>query len=327
MGSNALDQKKVAVITGSTVRTRPCPLSPKCPGILTNQQSGIGESLAKTLHARGYNVAITGRRPQLGETVASALDPSQQTAFFTACDVSSYASQCAMFQAVWDKWGRIDVFIANAGGIDRDSKYNLRRRDEPVTSLPPEPDTTCTDVDYKGVIYGIVLATHFMRPHNSIQGTRGKIIVTGSIVGIHPLATMPEYCGAKAAVLQYVRTVAPLLKAKEGITVNIVLPCGVDTPAMPDFAEAFLPEELTTPECLLRAFDMFLLDDEANDKTGMAIEAAHDQVVIHELPAFKGGIASVRSAVVYEPWFEMLHGEKSELKGALLKAPVKGLSE
>lgn len=133
---------------------------------------------------------------------------------------------------------------------------------------------------------------------------------------------MPEYCAAKAAVLQYARSMAPLLKSKENIAMNVVLPNGVDTPAMPNFAEAFLPEHLTTPECLLRAYDL-ILEDIGNNRVGMAVETGHDDIYFHDVPAVKGGDITVRSTLVYEPWFEYLHGEKSGLANALLKPPSK----
>lgn len=170
------------------------------------------------------------------------------------------------------------------------------------------------------MIHGTALATHFMR--NNPGGKGGKIIVTGSIVGIFPLPTMPEHCAAKAAVLQYVRSMATLLRLKESISINIVLPCGMDTSAMPDFAEAFLPEHLTLPACLLKAFNVFL-EDEANEKTGIAVETAHDEIFFHEVPEFKSGGPSIRTTVIYEPWFQYLHGEKSGLDNALQNSPAK----
>lgn len=232
----------------------------------------------------------------------------------------SYASQSDLFKAVWDKWGRLDVLIANAGFIDRDSKYNWSRRDAPVTDLPPEPNSICTNIEYTSVTQGTALATHFMR-HNP-GGKGGKIIVTGSILALYPLPTMPEHCAAKAAALQYVRSMAPLLKLKDNVTINIVLPNGVDTPAMPGFSEVFLPEHLTTPATLLKAFNVFL-DDEANEKAGVAVEAAHDEIFFHEVPKHKSGAVSIRSAKVYEPWFQWLHGEKSGLEGAMHEPPVR----
>ena len=66
-----------------------------------------------------------------------------------------------------------------------------------TSSIPPKPNTLCTDVDYKGVVYGTQLAIHFMRQN---EPAGGSIVTTASIVGVHPFASLPEYCGAKAAV-------------------------------------------------------------------------------------------------------------------------------
>jgi len=105
--------------------------------------------------------------------------------------------------------------------------------------IPPKPDLLCTDVDYKGVIYGTQLAIHFFRK-NRVPG--GKIIATASAAAVVPHETYPEYDGAKAAVVNFVRATARILKdvsldrgsswqspdadksEKENITINTVCP-------------------------------------------------------------------------------------------------------
>ncbi|KAI1849174.1 hypothetical protein JX266_005135 [Neoarthrinium moseri] len=220
MNSNDIESRKVAIITGST--------------------SGIGLDLARHLHRLGYRVAISGRRVEVGEQIAKDLDSTGATATFVQCDVEAYSSQASLFKTIWDKWNRLDVFIPNAGIVDKGSIYNFRRRSATVDDIPCEPDLTCTEVGWKGLIFGTTLATHFMR-HNTVPG--GKVIITGSIMGVHPCPTFPEYSSVKAAMLQWARAMAPLLLKKESITVNIVLPNATDTPCMPDFKVAFLPEQ------------------------------------------------------------------------------------
>lgn len=140
------------------------------------------------------------------------------------------------------KWDRLDAFIANAGTVDRGSVYNLRNKaTASVDDVPPQPDLSCTDIDVKGVIYGTMLAVHYMR-HNPAHAKGGKIIVTGSTAAIFPLPIMPEYCAAKAAAMHWVRVVAPLL-ALDGITINNVLPNAYDTDIMPGFKIAFREEQ------------------------------------------------------------------------------------
>jgi NADP-dependent 3-hydroxy acid dehydrogenase YdfG len=66
-----------------------------------------------------------------------------------------------------------------------------------IVRIPPAPSTLCTDVDYKGVVYGVQLAIHFMRK-NKKPG--GRIVATASCAATNPHPSYPEYCGAKAAV-------------------------------------------------------------------------------------------------------------------------------
>jgi NAD(P)-dependent dehydrogenase (short-subunit alcohol dehydrogenase family) len=91
--------------------------------------------------------------------------------------------------------------------VDLASVYNFHRRDAAVKDLCSEPDTSCTDIDLKDTIFGTTLATHFMR-HNP-GGKGGKILFTGSVIGIYPCQTFLEYCAAKAATHRWVKTVSP----------------------------------------------------------------------------------------------------------------------
>ncbi|AEO60046.1 hypothetical protein MYCTH_2308851 [Thermothelomyces thermophilus ATCC 42464] len=303
MGSVEPNAARVAIVTGGT--------------------SGIGLLLSRHLHAKGWRVALVGRRADVGAPKTALLDRSGERAVFEQCDVSSYSSQAAMFRSVWARWGRLDLLIANAGNVDHGSWYNFGGRGAGVDDLPPEPDSSCTDTHLKGVMYGTRLATHFMRHNKPSPG--GKIIATSSMLGLHPCPTFPEYGAAEAGVIQWVRVSAPLLKLKENITINAVMMGPVITPVMPGFAKAFLPEELVLPSTILEAYDVFI-DDAENQRTGETVETAHDRLFWHEMPELKAGKLNVRNMAVYEPWFAAMHGEKSGLENAL-QGPPEGNAE
>ena len=199
----------------------------------------MGVDIAKHLHAKGYKLALVGRKQAAGEAVAKEI--GDENARFFPTTLEDYASQAAMFKAVWDTWGRIDVLCANAGIVDKSSVYIYGWRGKSVEAIPPAPDLQCTDIDYKGVIYGTQLAIHFMRNNKPRPG--GRIVVNASIAALFPHQSYPEYCGAKAAVVQFVRGMAPMLKAKENIFINVVMPGTVQTPIVPpEMMAAVSPE-------------------------------------------------------------------------------------
>ncbi|PVI05357.1 NAD(P)-binding protein [Periconia macrospinosa] len=294
--SSSPGSHKVAIVTGST--------------------SGIGKWVAELLHKRGYRVALCGRREEQGNTNATALDATGETATFVQCDVASWSSQCALFKTVWAKWGRLDIVVANAGGLESESWYNLASCNAAIDELPSEPKSSCLDVDLRGAMYNTKLATHFMR-HNP-GGKGGKIIATGSMIG--PCSTFPEYSTAKAGLHHWVKTVSPILLEKENIVINCVMPGAIETGSIPGFSDAFRPEHMTLQSNLLAGYERYIED--TTGKTGETIEAAHDTLIEWGHPGYKSGGFGQRTEKVYDPWFEALHGEKSGLTSAIAGPPT-----
>lgn len=152
----------------------------------------MGTALARDLLSQGWKVGCL----DVNEPVAKKLFSEYgDQALVVKANVGDYDDQAKAFAAVFEKWGRIDALLANAGIVDRSSVYILNHRNS--KEIPPAPDVATTTVDYLGVVYGTQLAIHFMR-QNPTPG--GQIVATASIAAVHPHSTYPEYCGAKAAV-------------------------------------------------------------------------------------------------------------------------------
>jgi NAD(P)-dependent dehydrogenase (short-subunit alcohol dehydrogenase family) len=199
----------------------------------------MGEALSRALVSKGWFVAMADLRPNaaLSEALGSH-------ASFHETNVASYKSQADTFTAVLKSHGRIDALCANAGIGDRSSMYILRHRGQ--DDIPPEPDLTCTDVNWKGFLYGVQLATHFMRK-NPVPG--GVVVATASIAGMHPHPSYAEYNGTKAAVVNYVRGSAEVMKLKDNIRLNCVLPGIVPTAIVPKQMIAAVAGEEWVPRC------------------------------------------------------------------------------
>ncbi|KAL3480501.1 hypothetical protein BJX99DRAFT_266436 [Aspergillus californicus] len=279
--------------------------------IIAGATSGIGVDLARDLAKRGWKIACVGRRREAGEALLETI-PGHNARFFPA-DVSNYVEYASVFREVHKLWGHIDALCANAGIVDTSSIYIYDWRNKSVEDIPPAPELDVVDINYKGVVYGTQLATHFMR-HNPQPG--GRIVITGSIGAVFPHRTYPVYCGTKAAVNHFVRGVAPLLKQKENILINIVMPGAVHTPIVPpEMMAAVTPECWTPVETVLKAYQVFLED--TSGMSGEALECSADKLIYYHMPGYGNGRITKRAVTVWEPLFRMLHGEDSQLQDAI----------
>ncbi|OJJ56267.1 hypothetical protein ASPSYDRAFT_48547 [Aspergillus sydowii CBS 593.65] len=279
--------------------------------IVVGATSGIGVDIARDLATRGWKVACVGRRRDAGEALLKTL-PGDNARFFPA-DISNYEEYANVFREVHKLWGHIDALCANAGIVDTSSIYIYDWKNKSVDEVPPAPELNVVDINYKGIVYGTQLATHFMR-HNPQPG--GRIVITGSIGGVFPHNTYPVYCGTKAAVNQFVRGIAPLLKQKENILINVVMPGMVDTPIVPpEMTAAVTPECLTPVETVLKGYQTFLQD--TTGMTGQTLECSVNKLIYYQLPEHGNGYVTKRAVTVWEPLFRMMHGEDSQLPDAI----------
>ncbi|KIW78572.1 hypothetical protein Z517_08410 [Fonsecaea pedrosoi CBS 271.37] len=272
--------------------------------IVTGAISGIGAVLTTYLLQDGWTV--------VGVDVADSCDPKIAEEFgksfsYRTCDVSNYDALAETFAQVFAQFGQINAFCSNAGIIDRSSVYIYSHRGK--TSIPPKPDLACTAVCYHALIYGTQLSIHFMR-QNPTPG--GFIVCTSSMVGYHPIATFPEYCGAKSAMNAFVISTAPVLKLKENITINAVLPGIVPSQFISqEMRDTFGADGLTPKETIAAAYMKCLHDRSLN---GELIECSRDKHFVLPRPGYADGETSKRTCTVYDPYFVQVHGESSQLE-------------
>jgi hypothetical protein len=90
------------------------------------------------------------------------------------------------------------------------------------------------------------------------------------------------------------------------------MPGNIETSAMPSFSKAFLPEQMTLESALLSGYEVFL--DDMENMTEEPIEAVHDKLIPWGHPGYKSGAFAKHTEAIFEPWFEMVHRENSELQ-------------
>jgi hypothetical protein len=103
---------------------------------------------------------------------------------------------------------------------------------------------------------------------------------------------------------------------KENILINTVLPGIVPTKIVPQaMLDAVSPECLTPVSTIVTAYDALLSDD--NQQTGEAVECSVDQHFLVPKTEYCNGRFSKRACTVWDPLFQMMHGQKSGLEEAI----------
>lgn len=188
--------------------------------VITGASGGIGEALARELGGRGFRLALAARRPdELRRVAREAEERGSPGALDVPTDVTRREDVERLRDAALDRFGRIDVWVNNAGrGISRS-----------VLDLSDDDVDQVVDVNVRSVLYGIqAIAPYF------IQRDAGHIINVSSFLGRVPLVPMRSmYNAAKAAVNALTANLRMELRTRApGVHVSLVMPGVVTT----DFA-------------------------------------------------------------------------------------------
>ena len=150
--------------------------------LVTGCSSGLGRALAETLLEKGYDVAVTARRP---ETVADLVDAHPEHAIALRLDVTDRASIDEAVAATVERFGTIDVLVNNAG-------YCLRGAVEECT---PEEIQAQFDTNFFGPVALIQRVLPGMR-----AARRGTIVNYSSIAALKTAVGSTFYAASKAAI-------------------------------------------------------------------------------------------------------------------------------
>lgn len=193
--------------------------------LVTGASSGIGLGIARGFARHGARVVISGRQADKLETTTAGLRASGLDVHGVVADVADADSVRALMAAVSSILGGLDVLCCNAGVF-------LSGRIDALT-----------ETDWDQVLAtnakGTFLCVQAALPHLR-EAEHGRIILTSSITG--PITGYPgwsHYGASKAAQLGFMRTAAIEL-ARDGITVNAVLPGNIATECLQSMGDEYL---------------------------------------------------------------------------------------
>jgi gluconate 5-dehydrogenase len=181
--------------------------------LVTGASRGLGLAMAKAMAEHGGTVVLNGREAKTLETAAASLKANGLKAEIAPFDVSDFAASAKAVADIAKKHGRLDVVVLNAG---------IQHR-RPLLEWENADFQRVVDTNLTACFVIAREAARVMVPRGE-----GRIIMTGSIMGIVARPTVHAYAAAKAGLAGISKTMAMELGPK-GITVNVICPGFFDT--------------------------------------------------------------------------------------------------
>lgn len=176
--------------------------------LVTGGSRGLGLAMATAMAEAGATVVLNGREAKTLGAAAKTLTDRGLKADIAPCDVSDFAAASRMVAEVAGKHGRLDAAVLNAG-----IQHRLPLLDWDVKDFQRVVDTNLTAC--------FVLAREAARA--MLPRGSGRIIMTGSIMGIVARPTIHAYISAKAGLAGLCKSLAVELGPK-GINTNVICP-------------------------------------------------------------------------------------------------------
>ena len=165
--------------------------------LITGAGSGIGRAVADALAGDGFALALTGRRIEALDEVASSIrEPRHADVLTVAADVGRPESVDGLFDAVRDRFGRLDLLFNNAG-----------------TGAPPVAMEELTFDQWRAVV-DTNLTGSFLCAQRAIAMMKaqhppgGRIINNGSISAHTPRPNSAPYTATKHAITGLTKSIA-----------------------------------------------------------------------------------------------------------------------
>ena len=172
--------------------------------LVTGASGGIGAAVAHKLYDAGASVGLLSRHGD---------DLGLERGLGLTCDVRDRAAVADATEAVVERFGRLDVVIANAGV----GSYG------PFLELDPEEVEAMIDINLKGTLYTAAATL----PH-LIDSGEGDFISMTSVAGLRGLPGESVYNASKFGQLGFTRSLDHELRER-GVRATCICPGGVNT--------------------------------------------------------------------------------------------------
>jgi len=259
--------------------------------VVTGAGAGIGRAHALALARAGAKVVVNdlggdrhggGRGAQSADLVAQEIQAQGGEAVANHDSVATREGVDAILWTAQAKFGRVDVWVNNAGIL----------RDRTLLNLSDEDFDRVLEVHLRGTFLGTQVAARAMK----VQGQGGRIVNTTSLSGLLGNFGQGNYGAAKAGIYGLTR-VAALELERFGIAVNAIAPVAVtrmtsDLKMFAGATEADMGPQFIAPAAV------FLASPLADGITGQVLGVQGGKVFLYRMETTAG----VEKDVAKGPW-------------------------
>lgn len=236
--------------------------------LVTGTTGGIGEAIARKLHARGAIVGLHGTREEKLKALAADLGDN---CFIFPANLSDRDAVKNLAETAEKEMDGVDILVNNAG-ITRDGLF-----------------VRMSDQDWDDVLAVNLTAVFLLTrelTHPMMRRRYGRIINISSIVGVIGNPGQTNYCATKAGVIGFSKSLAQEI-ASRNVTVNCIAP---------GFIESAMTDKLNDKqkETIMSAIPMKRMGT-SDDVAAAAIYLASDEAafVTGQTLHVNGGMAMI----------------------------------
>ncbi len=238
--------------------------------LVTGATGGIGEAIARILHASGATVALSGRREDKLQALAAELG---ERTHVLPCDLADRDQVGQLVDQAIAAMGSLDILVNNAG-LTKDNLFMVMKDDQ------------WDDVIAVNLTSTFMLMRAAARAMMRAKTGYGRIINISSVSGIIGNPGQGNYAASKAGMIGMTKSLAREA-ASRGITANCIAPGFIKT-AMTDalnekqvagIMEAIPANTFGTPEDIAAAA-LYLASPEARYVTGQTLHVNGGMVMV-----------------------------------------------
>ena len=238
--------------------------------IVTGAGSGIGAASALAMAREGARVVVVDLNEAAAKKTVEQIEKAGGQAVGARADVARAADNQSVVDQAVARWGRLDIFFANAG---------VPQWKTDIEDVDEKTFDQIFAVNVKGVWLGAKYALPIMKKQR-----RGVFLITSSTSAIRPRPGGQTYASSKGAVTVLAKALA-LEAAPHGVRVVAIAPVATHTPMLPTFMNKVEVDEeglrqyiatvplgrLNEPQDLANTA-VFLASDDAAMITGSCVE-------------------------------------------------------